>query len=78
MTADGADGLIFVFDTTNAVLWAEEIARQGGIPVEVVPAPAGSEAKCELALACRADDAHGLVAALVKACVPFGRWPPTD
>jgi hypothetical protein len=61
----------FVFDTTNAALWAEEVAREAGIPVEVVPAPAGSRAKCDLALITPAEHATGLSAALAAARVPF-------
>ena len=55
-------GRTLVFETTNAVLWGEEVAQAAGIPVEVVPAPAASDAKCDLALACGDDDGDRLEA----------------
>jgi len=42
---------LFTFDTTHMALWAEEIAREAGIPAEVVPAPPGAPARCGLAVA---------------------------
>ena len=41
---------ILTFDTTHHALWAEDVARENGIPIEVIPAPAESKAKCDLAL----------------------------
>lgn len=41
---------VFTFDTTHHALWAEEIAREAGVPHEVVAAPAGSDAKCSIAI----------------------------
>jgi len=67
----------FVFDTTNAALWAEEVARESGIPVEVVPAPADSDATCDLALITPEASASALGAALTAAGVRFRPWPPT-
>ncbi len=66
----------FVFDTTSAALWAEEVAEEAGIPVEVVPAPADSEATCDLALVTREADVAVLEAVLSAAGVHFRRWPP--
>ena len=65
----------FVFDTTNAALWAEEVAREAGIPVETVPAPAESDAKCDLALITPAARVPELTAALTEAGVRFRPWP---
>lgn len=67
----------FVFDTTNAALWAEEVARESGIPVEVVPAPADSHATCDLALITPEPSALALSVALAAAGVRFRPWPPT-
>ncbi len=64
----------FVFDTTTAALWAEEVAVARGIPAEVVAAPAESDAKCDLALVTRADRERELRAALTAERVPFRRW----
>ena len=65
-----------VFETTNAVLWGEEVAQAAQITVEVVPAPAGSDAKCDLALACGHGDGDRLEAALSAEGVAFRRWEP--
>jgi hypothetical protein len=64
-----------VFDTTTAALWAEEVARDAGVPAEIVPAPADAAAKCDLALETMAGYADALAAALVEQGVPFRRWP---
>jgi len=66
----------FVFDTTHAALWAEEVAREARIPVEVVPAPAESGAKCDLALITPAERAGALAGALAGAGVSYRPWPP--
>lgn len=44
---------IFLFDTSHHALWAEEVARELEIPVEVVPAPPETGAKCDLAIRTR-------------------------
>jgi hypothetical protein len=66
----------FVFDTTNAALWAEEVACAAGLAVEVVPAPAASRAKCDLALVTPAECASRVEEALDTAGVSYRRWPP--
>lgn len=65
----------FVFESTNAALWAEEVAREAAIPAEVVPAPADSDAKCDLALVTLPAREEELGRALDSAGVPFRRWP---
>lgn len=65
----------FVFDSTNGALWAEEIAGEHGIPVDVVPAPPESRAVCDLALLVGVRDATALREALEVAGVPFRPWP---
>lgn len=64
----------FIFDSTNAALWAEEVAKEQGIPVDVVAAPAGSDAKCDLALVTLATRADDLQRELRAAGVAFRRW----
>ena len=49
MTPEGAECL-FLFDTTHLAMWAEDVARERGIPAEVVSAPPEAKAKCGLAL----------------------------
>jgi hypothetical protein len=66
----------FLFDSTNAALWAEEVAKEEGIPVEVVPAPAESDAKCDLAIITPEDHVPLLRAALTAQGVPFRPWRP--
>lgn len=65
----------FVFDTTTAALWAEEVAREAGIPAEVVPAPPESRALCDLALVTFDDRAEALASAMGRAGVSFRAWP---
>ncbi|HEU5208588.1 MAG TPA: DUF3343 domain-containing protein [Longimicrobiales bacterium] len=62
---------LLVFDTTHHALWAEEIARDKGLGVDVVPAPADADAKCDLALAFLEEDELELIASLDAAGVPF-------
>jgi hypothetical protein len=65
-----------IFDSTTAALWAEEVADAAGIPVDVVPAPAGSAAKCDLALETALGDLPNLEAELRAQGVPYRRWEP--
>ncbi|HEX7119621.1 MAG TPA: DUF3343 domain-containing protein [Longimicrobiales bacterium] len=62
---------VFLFDTTHHALWAEEIARECGFAAQVVPAPAGADAKCDLALEALPEDAAPLGDALREAGVAF-------
>ena len=45
-----SQGCIYLFETTHQAMWAEDVAREEGIPAEVVGAPADAKAKCGLAL----------------------------
>ena len=63
---------VFTFDTAHHALWAEEIAGEAGIPVEVIPAPAGATARCNLALQTLSEDEPRLQAVLTDAGVPYG------
>ncbi len=62
---------LFAFDTTHMALWAEEVAREEGIPAEVVPAPPELEALCSLALETLPARAEDLKKGLEEAGVSF-------
>lgn len=66
--------IVFTFDTTHHALWAEEVAREAGVPAEVVPAPPAARARCNLALETLPDEVDRLGAALNAAGVPHARW----
>ena len=67
---------LFAFHTTHMALWAEEVARDEGIPAEVVPAPPELNALCSLALATLPDRVTQLRGALEDAGVLF--VPPQE
>lgn len=62
---------ILVFDTTHHALWAEEVALEMRLGVEVVPAPAASGAGCDLAIEALEEDLGRLVAALRERTIVF-------
>lgn len=66
--------IVFTFDTTHHALWAEETAREAGVPAEVVPAPPAARARCTLALETLPESVDALAGALERAGIPFGRW----
>ncbi|HEX8360177.1 MAG TPA: DUF3343 domain-containing protein [Longimicrobium sp.] len=63
---------VFTFDTTHHALWAEEVAQEADIPVEVIPAPPAAHARCNLALAALPEDVSRLSDELRAQGVPFG------
>jgi len=65
---------IFTFGTTHHALWAEEVAGDAGIAVEVIPAPPAARARCNLALAAHPADVPRLSAELEAQGVAFGVW----
>jgi hypothetical protein len=65
---------IVVFDTTHHALWAEEVARDQGIAVEVVPAPEGVDAKCGMALEVTSESVDDLKGLLTKEGIPFREY----
>ena len=62
---------IVVFDTTHHALWAEEVARDKGFAVEVVPAPQGVDAKCGMALEVLEESFEDLKAVFAQEGIPF-------
>jgi hypothetical protein len=69
---------IFTFDTTHHALWAEEVAAEEAIPVEVVPAPPELRARCNIALRTLPALAAGLSLALDGAGIPHLVTGPPD
>ena len=67
---------LFTFDTTHHALWAEEVAAEGAIPSELVPAPPAAGARCNLALETFPADFERMRTALRDAGVPFAVHPP--
>lgn len=62
---------VLVFDTTHHALWAEQVARELRLAAEVVPAPAASQARCDLALEFLPEDEPRLLAGLDGAGIPW-------
>lgn len=71
MTAEGAP--LFLFDSTTAMMWAEEVAQEGDVPVEVVPAPKGVPDICGLALRTSPGHAGALERLLGEEGIKFRR-----
>lgn len=72
--AGGWMSRVFLFDTTHHALWAEELARDRGLAVQVIPAPKDADVRCDLALEVLPEDAAALEAALRDAGVVFRRY----
>ncbi len=66
----------FLFETTHHALWAEDVARESGVPAEVVPAPPEARAKCGLSLQCLGVDGPRLERALTDEGVEFMVFTP--
>ena len=62
---------ILIFDTTHHAMWAEELAKEQNLAVEVVPAPEDVDAKCGMALEVLPDAFDNLQTILQKEGVPF-------
>ena len=69
---------LLTFDTTHHALWAEEVVSAQGIPCEIVPAPPGAAARCNLALETLPEELDRTTLALREAGVPFGLYPTAD
>lgn len=65
---------IFLFESSTHVLWAEEIARDERIPVEVIPAPEEARDRCGLAIRTLQERGEALRALLEKEGIPFQEY----
>ena len=70
MTTDSGYS-VFTFDTTHHAMWAEDIARDQEIPVEVVPAPPDGGARCGAALRVPVRSGDELAASLRGEGIPY-------
>lgn len=64
---------VLLFQTTTHVLWAEEVAQEKGIPVEVVPAPRRATDICGLALRTLESRVEDLIRLLEEEGISFKR-----
>ncbi len=65
----------YLFESGTHVLWAEEVAKEREIPVEVVPAPSGFSDLCALAIRAFADAAPALETLLEEEGISFRVLP---
>lgn len=65
---------VFTFDTSHHALWAEDVAGERAVPVEVIPAPPESGSKCDLALRAFRRQADELESAFLDEGIEFKRW----
>ena len=71
MTGEGP--VVYVFETTNLTMWAEDVARERGIPAEVAPAPPEADDACGLSLRTTAEHAPALETAMADEGIDFRR-----
>ena len=75
MTVSGGSPVWFFFEGTDVVLWAEEVARERGIPAEVVPTPRGVRRRCKLSVRTDAARAQDFESALRQEEIEYARYP---
>jgi hypothetical protein len=63
MERDG-DNAVVTFDSTHQAMAAEDVLREEGVSLEVVPPPANLSAGCGLALRVRLEDVPAAIEAL--------------
>jgi hypothetical protein len=66
---------VYLFESGTHVLWAEEVARDKGILLEVIPAPPGFSDHCALAIRTPVGVAPALEACLVEEGIVFRLLP---
>ncbi len=62
---------LFLFESSTHVLWAEEVAQEEGIPVEVVPAPEEARDRCGLSIRTFPERAGELEELLREEGIPY-------
>lgn len=76
MTPDAATLHVYLFQTTNDAMWAEDTVLEKGIPAEVSQAPPEAKSKCGLALRTRPEHARAVEEALSEVGIEFRRYHP--
>jgi len=65
---------VFTFHTTHHALWAEELAAEQRIPVEIIPAPPESGARCDLAIETLPEEVEALMLLLQQHGVEYATY----
>jgi hypothetical protein len=65
---------VFTFDSSHHAFWAEDLAREHGLPIDVIPAPSKAESICGLALRLPSESAGDLESLCRKEGIQFRRW----
>lgn len=72
-TEGGGD--IFLFESSTHVFWAEEVAREGGIPMAVIPAPKEAPGTCGLAIQTSPEAVQAFMKILKEEGILFQLFP---
>ena len=66
---------IVTFETTHHALWAEQLAQEKGLGVQVVSAPKESGSQCGIALESLPEDLPLLTAAMEEVGIVYRLYP---
>ncbi len=66
--------ITYTFSSSHHALWAEDLAREAEIPIEVGSPPSGSSDVCGIAIRIDSDRADDLELRLNEAEIAFTRW----
>ena len=66
---------VVTFETTHHALWAEQVALEKGLGVQVVSAPKESGSQCGIALEALPEDLAALTAAMDAVGIVYRLYP---
>jgi len=66
--------IVYTFDSSHHAFWAEDLAREHGLPIDVIPAPSNAESKCGLALRLSEQRSAELENLCSREGINFRRW----
>ena len=75
VVGEGSGEVVFLFESSTHVFWAEDIALEEGIPVAVIPAPKDMKDHCGLALQTLSTKAGAFGKILDQEGIPFRTHP---